>query len=165
VPGAGAQPPAPPAAAHPPAPSCAAPPRATATLPCAPLSLLARHPAHSHLSLPSAPPRFFETFSYLPSLTEDQIARQVDYIVNNGWTPCLEFADPSVAYMSNDSVIRIQNGATPVSGLPMPRDLGCHTRRLPRLPLPDLPVPETSDALPRWPSRGVCARSTYCCTS
>ena len=64
------------------------------------------------------PSRFFETFSYLPSLTEDQIARQVDYIVNNGWTPCLEFADPSVAYMSNDSVIRIQNGATPVSGLP-----------------------------------------------
>jgi len=33
--------------------------------------------------------RFFETFSYLPPLTNDQIAKQVDYIVNNNWTPCL----------------------------------------------------------------------------
>ncbi|GBF99887.1 metal-nicotianamine transporter-like, partial [Raphidocelis subcapitata] len=33
--------------------------------------------------------KFFETFSYLPPLTDDQISRQVDYIVNNGWTPCL----------------------------------------------------------------------------
>ena len=59
--------------------------------------------------------RFFETFSYLPPLTDDQIARQVDYIVNNGWTPCLEFADAATAYTSNANVVRVQNGTSPVS--------------------------------------------------
>lgn len=28
----------------------------------------------------------FETFSYLPPLTDAEISRQVDYIVNNGWS-------------------------------------------------------------------------------
>ena len=28
--------------------------------------------------------QFFETFSYLPPLTNDQIARQVDFVVANG---------------------------------------------------------------------------------
>ena len=32
--------------------------------------------------------------------------KQVDYIVNNGWTPCLEFADPEHAYVSNENCIR-----------------------------------------------------------
>ena len=39
----------------------------------------------------SSPPmscRQFETFSYLPPLTTDQIARQVDYIVYNGEGCC-----------------------------------------------------------------------------
>ena len=31
--------------------------------------------------------QFFETFSYLPPLTNEQIARQVDYIVGNGERP------------------------------------------------------------------------------
>nr|ACU32662.1 chloroplast ribulose-1,5-bisphosphate carboxylase/oxygenase small subunit [Auxenochlorella pyrenoidosa] len=53
--------------------------------------------------------KFFETFSYLPPLSGDQIARQVDYIVLNGWTPCLEFADPDCAYVSNDSCVRFGN--------------------------------------------------------
>lgn len=48
----------------------------------------------------------YETFSYLPPLTSDQIARQVDYIVGNGWTPCLEFSDPQNAYVSNANAIR-----------------------------------------------------------
>jgi ribulose-bisphosphate carboxylase small chain len=48
----------------------------------------------------------FETFSYLPPLSDDQIARQVDYIVNNGWTPCLEFSEPELAYVSSGSSIR-----------------------------------------------------------
>ncbi|KIZ01259.1 ribulose-bisphosphate carboxylase small chain [Monoraphidium neglectum] len=56
--------------------------------------------------------KFFETFSYLPPLNDNQIARQVDYIINNGWTPCLEFAAPDSAYTSNTNVVRIQNGAT-----------------------------------------------------
>ena len=30
----------------------------------------------------------FETFSFLPPLTDAEISRQVDYIVNNGWSEC-----------------------------------------------------------------------------
>jgi len=33
----------------------------------------------------------FETFSYLPDLTDDQIAKQVDYMIKQGLIPCLEF--------------------------------------------------------------------------
>ncbi|MCO5612878.1 hypothetical protein L7F22_067149 [Adiantum nelumboides] len=33
----------------------------------------------------------FETLSYLPPLTSEQIAKQVDYMVRKGWTPCIEF--------------------------------------------------------------------------
>ena len=47
------------------------------------------------------PRRYFETLSYLPPLTSDQIAKQVDYMVNNGWTPCLEFANPEFAYIES----------------------------------------------------------------
>eukprot|EP00355_Strombidium_rassoulzadegani_P000816 CAMPEP_0168615190 /NCGR_PEP_ID=MMETSP0449_2-20121227/4375_1 /TAXON_ID=1082188 /ORGANISM="Strombidium rassoulzadegani, Strain ras09" /LENGTH=195 /DNA_ID=CAMNT_0008655919 /DNA_START=42 /DNA_END=629 /DNA_ORIENTATION=- len=32
----------------------------------------------------------YETFSFLPPLSEGEIARQVDYIIGNGWAPCLE---------------------------------------------------------------------------
>ena len=42
--------------------------------------------------------KFFETFSYLPPLSEDEIAKQVDYIVNNGFIPTLEFAEADQAY-------------------------------------------------------------------
>lgn len=47
--------------------------------------------------------RFFETFSYLPPLRGDEIAKQVDYITGNGWVPCLEFADPDKAYVDSGS--------------------------------------------------------------
>lgn len=50
--------------------------------------------------------RMFETFSYLPPLSDDQIARQVDYIVNNGWTPCLEFSEPENAYVQSVNTSR-----------------------------------------------------------
>jgi len=33
----------------------------------------------------------FETFSYLPALTDDQIAKQVDYMIRQKLIPCLEF--------------------------------------------------------------------------
>ena len=39
----------------------------------------------------------FETFSFLPPLTDAEITKQVEYITRNGWTPCLEFAEPSQA--------------------------------------------------------------------
>ncbi|KAG2493137.1 hypothetical protein HYH03_008561 [Edaphochlamys debaryana] len=55
--------------------------------------------------------KMFETFSYLPPLTDEQIAAQVDYIVANGWIPCLEFASADQAYVSNESTIRFGNAA------------------------------------------------------
>ncbi|XP_024371797.1 ribulose bisphosphate carboxylase small subunit, chloroplastic [Physcomitrium patens] len=33
----------------------------------------------------------FETFSYLPPLTDDQIAKQVDYMIQQNLIPCIEF--------------------------------------------------------------------------
>ncbi|KAL3535383.1 hypothetical protein ACH5RR_003844 [Cinchona calisaya] len=33
----------------------------------------------------------FETLSYVPPLSDDSIALQIDYMLKNGWIPCLEF--------------------------------------------------------------------------
>lgn len=33
----------------------------------------------------------FETLSYLPPLTTESLAKEVDYLLRNGWVPCLEF--------------------------------------------------------------------------
>ncbi|CAL0317370.1 unnamed protein product [Lupinus luteus] len=33
----------------------------------------------------------FETLSYLPPLTTESLAKEVDYLIKNGWVPCLEF--------------------------------------------------------------------------
>jgi ribulose-bisphosphate carboxylase small chain len=57
--------------------------------------------------------KFFETFSFLPPLTNQQVAKQVDYIVNNGFIPSLEFANAEQAYVASDSCIRLGTGATP----------------------------------------------------
>ncbi|CDP20139.1 unnamed protein product [Coffea canephora] len=32
-----------------------------------------------------------ETFSYLPDLTDEQLLKEIDYLIRNGWIPCLEF--------------------------------------------------------------------------
>jgi len=50
--------------------------------------------------------KFFETFSFLPALTDDQIAKQIDYIVGNGWVPCLEFAMTGDAYVDSRNCVR-----------------------------------------------------------
>jgi len=42
--------------------------------------------------------KFFETFSFLPPLSDQEVARQVQYLLNNGWTPCIEFESASKAY-------------------------------------------------------------------
>jgi ribulose-bisphosphate carboxylase small chain len=55
--------------------------------------------------------RFFETFSYLPPLTDDQIAKQVDYIIRSGWTPCLEFSNAENAYVKDIANIRFTGGS------------------------------------------------------
>eukprot|EP00928_Gymnodinium_smaydae_P100370 TRINITY_DN9827_c0_g1_i4.p1 TRINITY_DN9827_c0_g1~~TRINITY_DN9827_c0_g1_i4.p1 ORF type:complete len:193 (-),score=22.42 TRINITY_DN9827_c0_g1_i4:186-764(-) len=33
----------------------------------------------------------FETLSYLPTLTEEQLVKEVEYLLRNKWVPCLEF--------------------------------------------------------------------------
>ena len=42
--------------------------------------------------------RMFETFSFLPPLSDAEISKQVQYLLNNGWTPCIEFEDEAHAY-------------------------------------------------------------------
>jgi len=45
--------------------------------------------------------RRYETLSYLPPLTDAQIAKQIQYIITQGYIPAIEFneiSDPSEAY-------------------------------------------------------------------
>ena len=51
---------------------------------------------HSRLSDPAS--RKFETFSYLPAMTNEQIRAQVDYIVKRGWNPAVEHTEPQNAF-------------------------------------------------------------------
>lgn len=53
---------------------------------------------NSRLSDPNS--RKMETFSYLPQLTDDELRKQVEYIVANGWNPGIEHTEPENA-MSN----------------------------------------------------------------
>jgi ribulose-bisphosphate carboxylase small chain len=41
--------------------------------------------------------RKFETFSYLPSMTDEQIRKQIEYIVSKGWNPGIEHTEPENA--------------------------------------------------------------------
>ena len=56
--------------------------------------------------------RYFETLSYLPPLTQEQIAKQVDYIVGNGWTPSLEFSDVEFAYVASTHCNRFHDNGS-----------------------------------------------------
>jgi ribulose-bisphosphate carboxylase small chain len=38
--------------------------------------------------------RKFETFSYLPAMTDEEIRKQVEYIVSKGWNPAVEHTEP-----------------------------------------------------------------------
>ncbi|KAK4752555.1 hypothetical protein SAY87_021353 [Trapa incisa] len=40
----------------------------------------------------------FETLSYLPPLTREQLLKEIEYLIRNGWFPCLEFSAPEFAY-------------------------------------------------------------------
>merc|ERR1712003_286029 len=42
------------------------------------------------------PEKRYECLSYLPPLSDDEISRQIDYLVGNGWAPCIEFASPAL---------------------------------------------------------------------
>ena len=41
--------------------------------------------------------RKFETFSYLPPMTDAEIRKQVEYIVQKGWNPAIEHTEPVAA--------------------------------------------------------------------
>ncbi|WP_088892667.1 ribulose bisphosphate carboxylase small subunit [Leptolyngbya ohadii] len=43
--------------------------------------------------------RRYETFSYLPPLSDAQIARQIQYTIDQGYFPCIEFNEDSAADM------------------------------------------------------------------
>jgi ribulose-bisphosphate carboxylase small chain len=48
-------------------------------------------------SLKDPASRKFETFSYLPAMDTNQIRRQVEYIVAQGWNPGIEHTEPENA--------------------------------------------------------------------
>jgi len=43
----------------------------------------------------------FETLSYLPPLSEESIAKEVDYMIKKEWIPCLEFDAVGKVYREN----------------------------------------------------------------
>ncbi len=49
----------------------------------------------SSLSDPAS--RRFETFSYLPAMSDAEIRKQVEYIVKRGWNPAIEHSEPDNA--------------------------------------------------------------------
>ncbi|MBI5451129.1 MAG: ribulose bisphosphate carboxylase small subunit [Gammaproteobacteria bacterium] len=49
-------------------------------------------------SLADSASRKFETFSYLPEMSKDQIRKQVEYIINKGWNPAIEHTEPENAF-------------------------------------------------------------------
>ncbi|KAK1298717.1 hypothetical protein QJS10_CPB14g00333 [Acorus calamus] len=43
----------------------------------------------------------FETLSYLPTLSEEALSKEVDYLLRSGWVPCLEFDSVGFVYREN----------------------------------------------------------------
>jgi ribulose-bisphosphate carboxylase small chain len=52
---------------------------------------------NSSLSKPEVS-RKYETFSYLPALSDAQIREQIEYIVSKGWNPGIEHTEPENAF-------------------------------------------------------------------
>ncbi len=48
-------------------------------------------------SLSDTSSRKFETFSYLPAMTPEQIRKQVEYLVKKGFNPAVEHTEPANA--------------------------------------------------------------------
>jgi len=49
-------------------------------------------------SLTDITSRKFETFSYLPAMSTDEMRKQVEYIVKRGWNPAIEHTEPENAF-------------------------------------------------------------------
>ncbi|XP_006646894.1 ribulose bisphosphate carboxylase small chain clone 512-like [Oryza brachyantha] len=45
--------------------------------------------------------RRYEAMSYLPTLTEESIVKEVEFIMSKGWVPCLEFDKEGKIHRSN----------------------------------------------------------------
>lgn len=45
-----------------------------------------------------------ETLSYLPPLSDDSIAKEIDYMLKKGWIPCLEFDEVGYVYRENSQM-------------------------------------------------------------
>ncbi|KAF2309447.1 hypothetical protein GH714_002609 [Hevea brasiliensis] len=43
----------------------------------------------------------YETLSYLPALSDDSIAREIDYMIKKEWIPCLEFDEVGHVHREN----------------------------------------------------------------
>ncbi|XP_077236786.1 ribulose bisphosphate carboxylase small subunit, chloroplastic-like [Tasmannia lanceolata] len=46
----------------------------------------------------------FETLSYLPPLSDDSVAKAIDYMILKGWIPCLEFDAIGHVYRTNSQM-------------------------------------------------------------
>merc|ERR1719235_1895741 len=42
----------------------------------------------------------YETLSYLPQLSNDDITKQISYMIRNNWTPALEFSEDGDVYLN-----------------------------------------------------------------
>eukprot|EP00240_Pyramimonas_obovata_P001842 CAMPEP_0118929798 /NCGR_PEP_ID=MMETSP1169-20130426/6693_1 /TAXON_ID=36882 /ORGANISM="Pyramimonas obovata, Strain CCMP722" /LENGTH=453 /DNA_ID=CAMNT_0006872053 /DNA_START=15 /DNA_END=1376 /DNA_ORIENTATION=- len=56
--------------------------------------------------------RFFETLSFLPPLSDAEVAKQINYITGQDWTPCVEFAVPENALTDNHGTSGIVSSAS-----------------------------------------------------
>ncbi|KAH7293210.1 hypothetical protein KP509_28G015900 [Ceratopteris richardii] len=52
----------------------------------------------------------YETLSYLPALTDQQVAKQVEYIIRQNWTPCIEFDRCGRVHRTNFAVSGYYDG-------------------------------------------------------
>ncbi|KAL8210995.1 hypothetical protein R6Q57_005433 [Mikania cordata] len=52
----------------------------------------------------------FETLSYLPPLTDESIAKEIDYMMNKGWIPCLEFDSVGHVFRENSQIPNYYDG-------------------------------------------------------
>ncbi len=49
-------------------------------------------------SLSDTKSRKFETFSYLPEMADEDIKKQVQFVISKGWNPSIEHTEPANAF-------------------------------------------------------------------
>ncbi|KAL0339956.1 UNVERIFIED_CONTAM: Ribulose bisphosphate carboxylase small chain, chloroplastic [Sesamum calycinum] len=52
----------------------------------------------------------FETLSYVPPLSEESIAKEIDYMIKKGWIPCIEFDEVGYVYRENSRMPNYYDG-------------------------------------------------------